>query len=187
MVISRQTCEQLPLTGLFTPAAPTGVVHRGDQDVIRLGLPNWSTAWEVKTGRGGWPKVEPKTGKVIKHRKVWDALNGNSRNGHYAARHKATKEVIKAVVDAATLAGLRPCQHLTVQLVWAPGDNRRADRGNLNPLQKACLDGLVRGPRKDLPGLHLVPDDTDQWVEELMPRIDRPPTPPGLWLELRLR
>lgn len=168
-----------------TITRPNGAVdtpapeRRGD--VVVLHLPRWDQAWEVATRRGGWPKVNPKTRKVIKRRKVWDALRGNSRNAHYAQRHNATKEVIAAVAAAATAAGLTPCRHLTVQLVWAPGRNLRADVDNLVALQKVCCDALARG-RSDLPGLHLVPDDTARWMTKRMPRID--PGGSGLWLEI---
>lgn len=160
------------------------------EGVVRLDLPRWDIAWEAKKRRGGWPKIDPKTGKVVRHRRVWDALKGNARNAHFAQRHKAVQECIGAVVSAARRAGLRPCEHLTVQLVWAPGDHRRADDDNLWGLQKVCCDGLARGPRgkRPIPGLQLVPDDTRRWMEKLAPRIDRPPPgqsgPSGLWLEV---
>lgn len=169
-----------------TITRPNGAVdtpapeRRGD--VVVLHLPRWDQAWEVATRRGGWPKVNPKTRKVIKRRKVWDALRGNSRNAHYAQRHNATKEVIAAVAAAATAAGLTPCRHLTVQLVWAPGRNLRADVDNLVALQKVCCDALARG-RSDLPGLRLVPDDTPKWMTKRMPRIDIGHNS-GLWLEI---
>jgi hypothetical protein len=172
------------MNGRPTPAAPSAPTQGGD--TIILPLPRWDADRQVKTDRRGWPKINPKTGKVITWRPVWDVLHANSRPGHWAQRVKATRIVIDAVTKAATAAGLQPCRHLTVQLVWAPGDHRRADRGNLFGIQKAAIDGLARG-RKDIPGLHLVPDDSERWVEELTPRIDRPPTPAGLWLEVITR
>lgn len=206
--------QYLPLEGLpapdalfeLTPAVTRGLQrgHRSDvvtQDepillpdgVIRLDLPRWDTAWEARTRRGGWPRIDPKTGKVLKHRKVWDALKGNARNAHYAQRHKAVVEVIGAVVDVAKRAGLVPCAHLTVQLVWQPGKNMRADEDNLWHLQKVCCDGLARGPRgkRPVPGLQLVSDDRQPWMTKLPPRIDWPPAghkvgPSGLWLEVQV-
>jgi hypothetical protein len=209
--------SQLPLEGLppaealfeLTPAVTRHLQrgHRASQfiqneppgmvdGVIRLNLPRWDTAWEPRwtVDQFGRRVVKvDKNGKVVKQRKVWDALKGNARPGHFAQRHKAVKEVIDAVVTVATLARLRPCRHLTVQLVWAPGDQRRADDDNLWGLQKVCCDGLARGPRgkRPVPGLQLVPDDTRQYMEKLGPRIDRPPPgqktgPSGLWLEVQV-
>lgn len=189
----------LPDTLFELPPVPRGqprarrVDHLilGDQfptdsaDPVRLELPRWDTAWEAKKGRNGWPKVNPKTGKVIRWRPTWDPLWGNPRsNSHWSVRAKAVRVVIAAVGVAATRAGLKPCQHLTIQLVWSPGDNRHADEDNLWRLQKVLADGLARGPRKDLPGLRLVPDDDSRWMTKLGPRVERPPVPGGLWLEV---
>lgn len=184
--MTRPSPAQLPLDGFTVPgvrgpAANVAVAPTPGTWVLHL--PRWDTDWQTKTGRGGWPKVNLKTGKVIRHRPVWGPLQGNARNPHWSARAKATRIVIDTVVTLATQAGMRPCRHLTIQLVWAPGDHRRADRGNLMPLQKACLDALARG-RSDIPGLRLVPDDSERWVEELVPRIARPPVLSGLWLEV---
>jgi hypothetical protein len=196
MSISRHNPGQLPLDGFTLPVAPGTRGPVADLVILddpvpgggmRLNLPRWDTAWEVKTGRGGWPKVNAKTSKPVKHRVVWDALMGNARNAHWSARAKAARLVIAAVIDIGTRAGLKPCQHLTIRLVWAPGDWRTADEDNLWNLQKVIADGLARGPRRDLPGLRLVPDDVAQWMTKLAPRIDRPPTPPGLWLEVQTR
>lgn len=186
---------QPPIEGLVLPGShrasravkPDRLAMSTDPPDHILELPNWSTAWTMKTGRGGWPKVNPKTGKVIKYRPVWDALMGNARNSHWSQRSTAVRDVINATTDTATRAGLLPCQHLTIRLVWAPGDNRRADDDNLWNVQKVIADGLARGPRRDLPGLHLVEDDTARWMTKLGPRIDRPPAPPGLWLEVWAR
>jgi hypothetical protein len=176
--LTKKLAHRAPVHSTVT-AVPLG------EGVIRLDLPRWDTAWKVRTRRGGWPRIDPVTNKVLKHRPVWDALRGNARNAHYAQRLNATREVIAAVIDAATHAGLRPCNYLTVQLVWAPGDGRRADEDNLVALQKVCCDALARG-RSDIPGLQLVPDDTSKWMRKEMPRIDRPPVPQGLWLEIQV-
>lgn len=144
----------------------------------RLDLPRWDAHWETKTRRG-LVVIDKRTRKPVKHRKIWDALTGNARTAHWSQRSKAVAEVIEAVGWLARAAKLTTCSHLTVQLAWAPGDNRRADAPNLATLQKPCVDSLVR--------LGIVPDDTAEWVTELMPRIDRPPAPAGLWLELEVR
>jgi len=194
--LDRSTYQQLQ--GRRGPAADAVIVDDPTPDAagfIRLDLPRWDTAWEPKMQAGRrWPAVNPRTGKVIKQRKVWDALKGNARTAHFAQRHKAVREVIGAVVDAAKRAGLVPCQHLTVRLVWAPGDWRVADDDNLWHLQKVCCDALARGPKRvkalaDVQGLHLVPDDTRQYMDKLAPLIHRPPKgqtgPSGLWLEVK--
>lgn len=151
-------------------------------------LPRWDIAWEQRTtGRGKSKRLKiNKKGKPVMWRRVWDPLRGNARNGSWHARHEATRDVIQAVILAARHAGLpRRGSHVTVRLTWAPGDRRRADVDNLVHLQKACCDALARG-RDDLPGLHLVPDDTAQWMTKDMPRIAPPPAE-GLWLTVEVR
>jgi crossover junction endodeoxyribonuclease RusA len=164
------------------PMARTGPAIAVNDAVIRLDLPPWDRTWEIKRRRGGWPVIDPVSNKVRKIRPVWDALAGNARV-HYAQRHKATKEVIAAVVDIATRAGLQPCSYMDVTLVWAPGHNRATDEDNRWPLLKACCDALARGPRQDLPGLHLLPDDDSRHMRKTV-RIDPPPAPPGLYLQI---
>jgi crossover junction endodeoxyribonuclease RusA len=192
MSISRHNPGQLPLDGFTLPVARSTRGPIADLVILNdpvpdgwtiLPLPRWDTAWEAKTGRGGWPKVNAKTGKVVKHRKVWDTLRGNSRPAHWSQRHQAVKDVIETVTSLALAAGLRPCRYMDVTLVWAPGNHRIADEDNLFGLLKACCDALARGPRTDLPGLKLVPDDDSRYMRKT-PRIARPPTPEGLWLEI---
>lgn len=136
----------------------------------RLDLPRYDLAWEIIGGK--------------RKRFVWDTLRGNSRPGHWAVRHKAVKQVIENVAEIATLRRVPAGQHLTVQLVWAPGDRRVADVDNLVALQKVMCDALARG-RKNLPGLHLVPDDRPQYMTKLMPEI-LPPPENGLWLTVEV-
>lgn len=127
-----------------------------------------------------------KTGKLTRRtrRPVWDPLHGNGRPGHWSQRSTATARVINDVMWRAKAARIPagPHGHVTVQLVWAPGDRRRADADNLWPLLKVCCDALARG-RKDLPGLHLVPDDTPAWMTKPSPIIAPPPAS-GLWLDV---
>ncbi|MDN5916625.1 MAG: hypothetical protein L0I76_16235 [Pseudonocardia sp.] len=116
---------------------------------------------------------------------MWDTLHANARPGHWAQRSSATAEVIHAVILLAKAQGLHHitgARYVRVELVWSPGDRRRADEDNLFPLVKVAADALARG-RRDLPGLHLVPDDTSEWMGKSA-RIARPPEPAGLWLHV---
>lgn len=106
-------------------------------------------------------------------------LRGNTR-AHWADKAHWTARVRRDVTYLARAAGLRPCAHLTVGLIWAPGDRARRDEDNLTPLLKVCADALARG-RADWTGLQIVPDDTPQWMTKLMPAIVSPPLH-GLWL-----
>lgn len=143
-----------------------------------LHLPRWDTDWEIT----GW-RQSTKTGRAlpVKKRKVWDPLQANKKGTHWGPRASATSTVIEAVAWHAAAQKVPQCQRLIVRLHWAPGDWRRADSDNLYPLAKACYDALARG-RKDLPGLHLVPDDSDEYMTKEPPEIVRPPHPGGLWL-----
>lgn len=176
--------EQLPLDGLLLSTIQTPPDQ--DTNTIIIDLPRWDLAWEPRTGRGGWPKVNPKTRKVIKHRKIWDTLRLNSRPGHWAQRHQAVKEVINTVTALGQATRLRPCQYMDVTLVWAPGNFRVADEDNLFGILKVVCDALARGPRKDLPGLRIVPDDDSRYMRKTA-RIDRPPAVPGLRIEVKQR
>ncbi|MGH9290823.1 MAG: hypothetical protein ACRD0V_21425 [Acidimicrobiales bacterium] len=62
---------------------------------------------------------------------------------------------------------------------WAPRHTATADVITT----VTFLARAARSPRTDLPGLRLVLDDTPEWVTRAT-RIDRPPTPAGLWLEI---
>lgn len=183
------TLSDLALPPSSAAAGPAGVPegvrpgpHSGDRQgasvvSVRLQLPRWDTAWEYKRTRAG---------KTRRHRRVWDALHLNARP-HWTQRHRATAEVIQAVQLLARAEGLHRitgARHLAVELVWSPGDRRRADSINLLGITKAATDALARG-RKDLPGLHLVPDDTDELVSQRA-RIVHPPEPAGLWLDVEV-
>lgn len=147
---------------------------------FRLDLPRYDQDWHTAKR----PRINAKTGKVTFPRKrpVWDPLRGNARSAHWAQRHNAVRTVIADVTALATAHKVPACQHLEVRLVWAPGRKLHADVDNLVMFMKVCCDALARG-RKDLPGLHLVPDDTPKWMTKHMPVI-LPPPDNGLWLEV---
>lgn len=107
-------------------------------------------------------------------------LTGNSRS-HWRARSTVTQQVRSDVQTLARQARIPVSTHLTVELVWAPGDRRRRDSDNLWPMLKVACDALARGPRKDWVGLELVPDDTPEHFTKMPPRIEPPPAK-GMWL-----
>jgi crossover junction endodeoxyribonuclease RusA len=119
------------------------------------------------------------------------SLWGNTRS-HWRARSRDTRQLRADVVTVACSVGLhRLCdgrvRYVTAQLVWAPGDRRPRDDDNLAPMQKVACDAIARGPRGDLVGLQLVPDDTREHFRKLEPLILPPPEPPGMWLDLHLQ
>lgn len=110
------------------------------------------------------------------------SLHGNTRS-HWRSRAKDAREVRETVAWLATQARIPKANHLTVWLVWAPGDRRRRDSDNLVAFQKICCDALARG-RKDLVGLDLVEDDAPRFMTKLMPKILDPDQcdEVGMWL-----
>jgi crossover junction endodeoxyribonuclease RusA len=101
------------------------------------------------------------------------SLTGNTRS-HWRARSADTRTARETVAWLAKQAGIPQAKHLTVQLVWAPGDRRRRDADNLVPFMKSLCDGIARGNRQDWTGLELVPDDTPKFMNKIMPRILTP-------------
>jgi crossover junction endodeoxyribonuclease RusA len=113
-------------------------------------------------------------------------LSANYR-GHWRQKHESTAQLRRDVYFVARQAGLHrlaDVRHVTVELVWNPGDRRRRDADNIFPVLKVAVDALARG-RKDWVGLDLVPDDTGQWVTRLAPRIVAGPRERrGMWLNV---
>lgn len=110
-------------------------------------------------------------------------LTANQRHS-WPERARLTKEIRETVAWLAKAARIPAGEHLTVKLVWAPGDRRNRDEDNAWPTLKACCDALARGPRRDLVGLDLVPDDSPGYMTKLTPVILPPPEPMGMWLEV---
>jgi crossover junction endodeoxyribonuclease RusA len=98
-------------------------------------------------------------------------LSLNDRTG-WRARAKHVRQIREAIAWQAKKIG--PCGHITAQLHYAPGDQRRRDASNLMASQKPAVDGLVDAG--------VVSDDTAEYVTELMPVIHPGPGPRRLWL-----
>lgn len=118
------------------------------------------------------------------------ALAGNAR-AHWRAEARAKQETRNTVTVLARQAGLhryRPghVEHVTAQLVWAPGDRRKRDSDNLWRFAKVIFDCIARG-RPDLVGLDVVPDDSPEHFTKLAPVILPPPAPKAMYLDLWLR
>lgn len=110
------------------------------------------------------------------------SLHGNTRV-HWSRRAKDSRQVRSDVALLARSARIPRSKHLTVELVWSPGDRRRRDADNLWPLLKVCCDALARG-RRDWVGLELVADDTPEFMTKKAPRIAEPSEirERGMWL-----
>jgi crossover junction endodeoxyribonuclease RusA len=105
----------------------------------------------------------------------WDRppLNLN-QSLHYAVKARLVAEVRRDVGWLLRAAKLSTAEHVTVGLVYAPGDRRRRDEDNLVGLLKACCDAAV--------DVGLCVDDDPAHMTKLMPKILPPPAEPGLWL-----
>ncbi len=102
-------------------------------------------------------------------------LNANQRL-HWRAQRPLVRLVRDTVEWRARAANIPACQRITVGLHYQPGDNRRRDASNLMPTQKPAVDALVRAG--------IVPDDTAEYVTELMPTIHNGPGERRLWLRI---
>lgn len=105
-------------------------------------------------------------------------LSHNDRH-HWRVKADKTRQVRRAAKLLAWQAGIGgPHEHITVQLHYAPGDNRRRDAPNLTATSKPAIDGLVDAG--------VVPDDHDTHVTEHMPVIHKGPGAPSVWLEVEI-
>ena len=106
-------------------------------------------------------------------------LNANDRL-HWRQKSGVTHVVRTTTAWRVKSLGLPAAAHLTVQLHFETGDNRkRRDPANLCATSKPAIDGLVDAG--------LVPDDSPEWVTELMPLIHKGAPmhgQRGLWLQV---
>lgn len=103
-------------------------------------------------------------------------LSANQRL-HWSVRHRLTREIRTTVGWLAKAAQIPPATHVTVTLVWAPGDRRRRDPDNLTASHKPMADALVDAG--------IVPDDCPAWMTHNMPVIDGS-AQTGLWLDVEI-
>lgn len=94
---------------------------------------------------------------------------------HWAPRARQVRQLRADVAVLARAARIPACQRIAVELHYAPPDRRRRDADNLVATSKVCVDGLVKPAG-------IVPDDTPEYVESLMPVLDPPSRPARLWL-----
>ncbi len=92
-------------------------------------------------------------------------LNANQRL-HWAKKANLTRD-IRTLTGHLARQGIRPAEHITVQLVWVVTDKRRRDSDNTYPTFKAMCDGLVDAG--------IVPDDTPEYMTKLGPVIRHEP------------
>lgn len=100
---------------------------------------------------GGWVMKYP-----------WEKLplSMNDRD-HYAPKAKKTAAVRKAA--AVAFAGIPPQEWVRVEMIWWVNTRHRRDDENCVATLKPWCDGLVDAG--------LVPDDTPEWMEKVMPKI----------------
>lgn len=93
-----------------------------------------------------------------------DPLTANHRKHRMRAAAETAEWRAAAFAEARRL-DIPACDHVTVQLVSTPPNNRRRDPSNLMPTQKAAIDGA-------LVDAGVVTDDCADYVTELVPRIE---------------
>lgn len=109
------------------------------------------------------------------HGKVPLTLNQRLHWREKARRNALVRDVVHARVQQLRLP---QCGHISVQLHFATGDNRRRDQDNLVATLKPCLDGITRSG--------LIRDDTPEHVTWYSPQIHNGPGVRRLWLEITI-
>ncbi|MFB9926029.1 hypothetical protein ACFORO_12380 [Amycolatopsis halotolerans] len=98
---------------------------------------------------------------------------------HRQEEARRAKKIRESVGWKAKAMLLGHHRHITVQLHYLPGDNKRRDAPNLTATSKPAIDGLVDAG--------LVRDDNDDYVTEIMPIIHRGQGQPRrLWLAITI-
>ena len=98
----------------------------------------------------------------------WTAppLNLNQRL-HHRPKARITAEIKDETLLRARFHKLpKGCSYVRITLIYKPHDRRRRDAINLTPTLKAIEDGLV--------AYGLMPDDTPEFIDPVMPIIESP-------------
>lgn len=121
-----------------------------------------------------WAATRTATSTTLSFPQPGRLLNMNHRT-NWKVRWSVTKQWRTAAAQVALLLGppgdrVHGCSF--VRLIIPVPDRRRRDPGNLTPLTKACVDGLVDAG--------IWPDDTAEYVETLEPRLVHIPRSKGI-------
>lgn len=100
-------------------------------------------------------------------------LSANGRE-HHMARARKVRQIRGDVRYLTNHHKVPALDHITVTLHYRPRTRRRRDPGNLYPVSKAAIDGLVDAG--------VVPDDNPRYLTEMAPVIDEPSRHPRLYL-----
>jgi crossover junction endodeoxyribonuclease RusA len=108
----------------------------------------------------GWEPAQPRRWAIelLDHKPM--TLNHRM---HHMVKAKLTAGVRASAAEVVELAGVPPMERIRTWIEYAPKDKRRRDPINLIPMLKACEDAIV--------DLGIVPDDTSEFVESVMPKI----------------
>lgn len=88
---------------------------------------------------------------------------------HHRPKARLTAEIKDETILRARFHKLpKGCARVRITLIYRPADRRRRDAINLVPTLKAIEDGFV--------AYGLVPDDTPEFIDPVMPVIE-PPEP----------
>lgn len=85
---------------------------------------------------------------------------------HHMVKARKVAALRRAVMLLCRSKQIPPCPRIHVELHYQPRDNRRRDRTNLVATLKPCEDGIVDAG--------VIPDDTPEFIESVMPILDPP-------------
>ena len=97
---------------------------------------------------------------------------------HWYEKARRTSLIRNAAAWSAKALNLGTCEHISVTLHYATGDERRRDADNLVATMKPAVDGLVDA--------RIVIDDDPTHVTTIMPTIHNGPGKRRLWITIHI-